>query len=71
MVDQGVHSTFHYVPLHSSPAGVRYSDSVADCPVTDSISGRLLRLPFFNNLSEAEAHRVVDTLRRSLGTASG
>jgi dTDP-4-amino-4,6-dideoxygalactose transaminase len=71
MVDQGVHSTFHYVPLHSSTAGVRYSDSVADCPVTDSISGRLLRLPFFNNLSEAEAHRVVDTLRRSLGTASG
>jgi dTDP-4-amino-4,6-dideoxygalactose transaminase len=61
MSDAGVHGTFHYVPLHSSPAGRRFSDYPADCPVTDDISARLVRLPFFNDLSVAEVERVVAT----------
>ena len=38
---RGVAATFHYVPLHSSTAGRKYSDRSHDCPVTDDISGRL------------------------------
>ncbi len=58
----GVHATFHYVPLHSSPGGHRFAARETACPVTDEISGRLLRLPFFTNLSDGEADRVVDAL---------
>ena len=56
-----VHATFHYVPLHSSPGGRKVAARATECPVTDDISGRLLRLPFFTTLSEAECDRVLDT----------
>lgn len=60
MVAEGIHATFHYVPLHSSPGGRRVSARPVECPVTDDISGRLLRLPFFTNLSDPDVDRVVD-----------
>lgn len=63
----GVHATFHYVPLHSSPGGRRFAAREVDCPVTDSVSGRLLRLPFFTNLTDDDADRVVDELLATLG----
>ena len=65
----GVHLTFHYVPLHSSPGGKRFSSRESACPVTNDVSGRLLRLPFFNGLSTADATRVVDALFAALETA--
>ena len=55
---QGILSVFHYVPLHSSEMG-RKSAGEAYCPVTDDISARLLRLPFYNDLTEAEQDRVI------------
>lgn len=55
----GVHATFHYVPLHSSPAGHRFAARPVRCPVTDDISGRLLRLPFYTGLTDEERRRVV------------
>jgi dTDP-4-amino-4,6-dideoxygalactose transaminase len=58
----GVRATFHYVPLHSSPAAARFSDGSSPCPVTDDISSRILRLPFYNNLTLDEIERVVDSL---------
>ena len=57
----GVHGTFHYVPLHSSPHGRRVAARDLDCPVTDDISSRLIRLPFFTSLSESDADRVLET----------
>lgn len=66
MAGRDVHSTFHYVPLHSSDAGRRFSDVPGECPVSVDISGRLLRLPFYNNLTEEQSVRVVDALRASL-----
>ncbi|MGK0332701.1 MAG: dTDP-4-amino-4,6-dideoxygalactose transaminase [Minisyncoccia bacterium] len=60
MKRHAVHPTFHYVPLHSSPAGREFSEGVADCPVTDDISARLLRLPFYNDLTTAQIERVVE-----------
>jgi len=48
---RSIHAVFHYVPLHSSPAGRRYGRTPAPLPVTDSISERLIRLPCFFDLS--------------------
>ena len=58
----GVHSVFHYLPLHHSPMGKRFGGKPGDCPVTESASDRLLRLPFYNDLTEADQARVVETL---------
>lgn len=66
MHSAGVHATFHYVPLHRAPGGIKFASRRTECPVTDDISGRLLRLPFHNNLSADEAEVVVRTLRRSI-----
>ena len=61
MRSRQVMPTFHYVPLHSSDAGRKFSAQQVECPVTDDISGRLIRLPFYNNLTPAESDRVVET----------
>lgn len=58
----GVSSVFHYLPLHLAEMGRRFGGKEGDCPVTESIAGRLLRLPFFNDMSEAQQARVVETL---------
>jgi dTDP-4-amino-4,6-dideoxygalactose transaminase len=60
--DRGVHATFHYVPLHRSPGGKRFAARHTDCPVTEDLSGRILRLPFYTTLDDDDAERVVDEL---------
>lgn len=66
-----VKATFHYVPLHDSEAATRFSARPPECPITDDISGRLLRLPFHTHLSEATAERVVDVLFDAVRSAPG
>jgi dTDP-4-amino-4,6-dideoxygalactose transaminase len=66
MREEGVQTTFHYIPLHDSPAGRKFAVGTPECPVTTDISGRLMRLPFHNNLSAADQERVVDSLVRAL-----
>ena len=48
----GVHSVFHYVPLHSAPAGLKYGRVHGDLRVTDDVADRLLRLPMWVGLEE-------------------
>ena len=55
----GILSVFHYVPLHLSEMGRRFGGRVGDCPVTEDVSERLLRLPFYNDLAEDDQDRVV------------
>lgn len=69
--EEGIQATFHYVPLHSSPGGRRFGEGMAHCPVTDDVSGRLLRLPFYNTLTEADLDRVCETFVASLRGQSG
>lgn len=64
--DRGVHATFHYVPLHQSPGGQRFAARHTACPVTDDISGRILRLPFYTTLHDDDAERVVTELISSV-----
>jgi dTDP-4-amino-4,6-dideoxygalactose transaminase len=57
-----IQSVFHYVPLHLSEMGQKYGGRPGACPVTEDISGRLLRLPFYNGLAEERQQRVIDAL---------
>lgn len=62
--DQGIMAVFHYLPLHISEMGQRYGGKEGDCPVAQNVSDRLLRLPFYNDLSEAEQARIVKAVTR-------
>jgi dTDP-4-amino-4,6-dideoxygalactose transaminase len=59
---QSVLSVFHYTPLHLSEAGRKFAARASNCPVTEDISDRLLRLPFYNDLTELEQDRVIGTV---------
>jgi dTDP-4-amino-4,6-dideoxygalactose transaminase len=58
----GIYAVFHYIPLHSSPAGMRFGRAQGDLSLTTSLSQRLLRLPMWLGLSEAQQQRVCDVL---------
>ena len=53
---------FHYLPLHLSPMGQRFGGAAGACPVTEEVSDRIVRLPFYNDLSAADVARVVDAV---------
>jgi len=59
----GVVSTFHYVPLHSSAAGQKFGRTAGSLDKTDSFSARLLRLPLWPGMSEAQVTKVIDTMK--------
>ncbi len=60
--EQGVYSVFHYLPLHLSEMGQRFGGKTGDCPVTEQVSDRLIRLPFHNALTSTEQEQVIDLL---------
>ncbi len=60
----GVHAVFHYVPLHSSPAGRHFGRTAGALPVTEDRADRLLRLPLYYGLAEDEARRVAAAVRQ-------
>jgi len=55
-------TTFHYLPLHLSPVGRSLGFGPGDCPVAESVSGRLLRLPIYPSLTFEEHSEVIATL---------
>ncbi|MCB0161755.1 MAG: DegT/DnrJ/EryC1/StrS family aminotransferase, partial [Caldilineaceae bacterium] len=61
--EQGISSVFHYLPLHLSDMGRRFGGREGDCPVTESVSDRLLRLPFHNRITPEEQQRVIVAVR--------
>jgi len=60
----GMQSVFHYLPLHLSKMGQSFGGKKGDCPVTESVSERLLRLPFYNTLTKGQLTRVVDAMEK-------
>jgi dTDP-4-amino-4,6-dideoxygalactose transaminase len=64
---RGILAVFHYLPLHLSEMGQRFGGKPGDCPVTEDLSDRVLRLPFYNDLSEEDQAYVVDSLRGFAG----
>ena len=62
----GVQASFHFVPLHDSEGGRRFRAYDSDCPVTDEITSRLLRLPVHNALTPDDADRISDAFLAAL-----
>ncbi len=60
---RGIHGVFHYIPLHSSPAGQCFSRTHGELRVTDTISSRLVRLPLHITMSDNDADRVIGAVR--------
>jgi dTDP-4-amino-4,6-dideoxygalactose transaminase len=67
LVGKGISAVFHYVPLHSSPAGQRYGRAHGDLALTTSVSERLIRLPMWVGLTEGQQERVFEVLKKALG----
>ena len=58
----GILAVSHYQPLHISKMGRMFGGRPGDCPVTERVAERLLRLPFYTNMSDAEQHTVIEAL---------
>lgn len=59
---QGILSVFHYLPLHLSDKGQQFGGRPGDCPVTEDLSDRLVRLPFYNDLEAEEQMQVIEAI---------
>ncbi len=62
--DHGIWSVFHYVPLHSAPAGMRFGRFAGEDVYTTAESNRLTRLPMYYGLTPSDLETVVDAIRR-------
>lgn len=61
--EKGIMSVFHYLPLHLSDMGRKFGGQKGDCPVTEDLSDRLLRLPFYNSFTDEEQQRVIEAIK--------
>lgn len=64
---RNIHAVFHYVPLHSSPAGKKYGRVASEMSVTDRVADTLVRLPLYYEMTEAEVNRVVQRIYEFFG----
>ncbi|HVF78902.1 MAG TPA: dTDP-4-amino-4,6-dideoxygalactose transaminase [Solirubrobacteraceae bacterium] len=64
---RGVNSVFHYVPLHSSPAGRRFGRADSDLGVTETVSSSIIRLPLWVGMGEQTVERVAAHVYEALG----
>jgi dTDP-4-amino-4,6-dideoxygalactose transaminase len=60
-------AVFHYIPLHSSPMGKKFGYAEGDLPITEQLSGQLLRLPFYYEMTEEEQVFIVKRITEGLG----
>jgi len=60
--EKGVYTVFHSLPLHLSEMGTRLGGRPGDCPITESVSDRLVRLPFYTNLTREEQDYAIETI---------
>jgi dTDP-4-amino-4,6-dideoxygalactose transaminase len=63
---RGIAAIFHYQPLHASPAGRRWGRLAGDLSRTEDLAARMVRLPLWVGLPDAEVDRVVDAIRAEL-----
>ncbi len=65
--ENGIYSMFHYVPLHSAEAGLRFGEFAGEDVYTTKESNRLTRLPMYYGLTEEEVEKVCDTVKSFWG----
>jgi dTDP-4-amino-4,6-dideoxygalactose transaminase len=59
-------AVFHYVPLHSSPAGKEFGKTFGGLSVTDALSEQLIRLPMWLGISEQQQEKVIQVLENAI-----
>ncbi|SDY41945.1 dTDP-4-amino-4,6-dideoxygalactose transaminase [Jannaschia faecimaris] len=59
MREREMTTPFHYVPLHSAPAGLKFGRAVGPMTVTDAISASLVRLPLYYTMTDAQQDNVI------------
>lgn len=62
--ENGIIASFHYIPLHTAPAGIKYGRFHGDDVYTTKESERLLRLPMYYGLKEEDLHKVVNEVKK-------
>jgi dTDP-4-amino-4,6-dideoxygalactose transaminase len=62
--EKGVMSVFHYIPLHNSPAGLKYGRTGSPLNITENISERLLRLPLYYEMSENDVMAIIEEIEK-------
>lgn len=63
LAKRGINAVFHYVPLHTSPAGMRYGRFNGEDRYTTKESERLLRLPMYYGIEDSDVGRVIDSVK--------
>lgn len=63
---EGIQSTFHYIPLHNSPMGMKFGYKDGDLPITETVSSCILRLPFYADLKLDELSFVVEKIKEKI-----
>jgi len=61
--ENGVQAVFHYVPLHSAEAGLKYGRFNGEDKYTTNVSERLVRLPLYYGITESDLAKVCDTVK--------
>lgn len=61
--EQGIHSVFHYIPLHTAPMGRKAQPDVPTLPVTEDLAPRLLRLPMYYDLSLEQVAKIIKQVK--------
>ena len=62
--DHGIQAVFHYIPLHTSPAGKKYGRFNGKDVYTTKESNRLIRLPMYYGLKEKDINKVINTIKK-------
>ncbi len=70
MKRRGVTALLHYLQLHVSAMGRSFGGRPGDCPVTENVSDRLLRLPLFNDMTDAEQRHLIESVTAFVAAAS-
>jgi dTDP-4-amino-4,6-dideoxygalactose transaminase len=63
MKSKGINIVFHYIPLHTAPAGTKYGEFVGEDKYTTKESERLVRLPLYYNMKEIDVERVISGIK--------
>jgi len=58
-----ISAVFHYLPLHTSVMGERYGYKKGDFPITEEVSFKIVRLPFYNDLTKQHLERIISTIK--------
>jgi dTDP-4-amino-4,6-dideoxygalactose transaminase len=66
--EKGISCTYHYVPLHSSPAGLKFGKIMGDLPYTDKLSSSLIRLPLWMGISQEEQEYIIKSTKEIIAS---